>query len=267
MKRLTNSGTKEAKSNVTIKEVCDKLADFEDLEESIGIPLKEIARIFRQHIPDGCQHPQKAIVLTDGDVDKWREYKAFEKDGRLLKVPRLGEQEKCRECVHTRASCHHRELKCSECPMTELFCDEFYVAIDICHEEAYASGYLAGIEVEKYKAKSLENDNWEIGYLVKNQEWAYIVKPLDNGMFDFITVDPKTVCKFAEIKNPEKGIPTVYAAHKVMTKLEEEKEYAFADFEAYVNDVSPCLDAEYDDLFHRGLERAIEIVKENIDHE
>lgn len=114
MKRLTNSGTKEAKSNVTIKEVCDKLADFEDLEESIGIPLKEIARIFRQHIPDGCQHPQKAIVLTDGDVDKWREYKAFEKDGRLLKVPRLGEQEKCRECVHTRASCHHRELKCSD---------------------------------------------------------------------------------------------------------------------------------------------------------
>ena len=154
MKRLTNSGTKEAKSNVTIKEVCDKLADFEDLEESIGIPLKEIARIFRQHIPDGCQHSQKAIVLTDGDVDKWREYKAFEKDGRLLKVPRLGEQEKCRECVHTRASCHHRELKCSECPMTELFCDEFYVAIDLCHEEAYASGYLAGIELGKFEAEA-----------------------------------------------------------------------------------------------------------------
>lgn len=33
MKRLTNSGTKEAKSNVTIKEVCDKLAEYEDLEE------------------------------------------------------------------------------------------------------------------------------------------------------------------------------------------------------------------------------------------
>lgn len=49
-----------------------KLGEYEDLEELIGIPLKELAEIFRQHIPDGCQHPQKAIVLTDGDVDKWR---------------------------------------------------------------------------------------------------------------------------------------------------------------------------------------------------
>lgn len=33
MERLTNSGTKEAKSNVTIKEIMDKLAHYEDLEE------------------------------------------------------------------------------------------------------------------------------------------------------------------------------------------------------------------------------------------
>ena len=207
MERLTNR-TKEAKSNVTIKEVCDKLADFEDLEELIGIPLTELAKIFRQHIPGGCKHPQKAIVLTDGDVDKWRKYKVFEKDGRLLHMPRPGEQEKCRECVHTRASCHHRELKCSECPLTELFCDEFYVAIDKCYEDAYASGSLAGIETGKYEVL---------------RKMHYIVK-----------------------------------------YLKEEKEYAYADFEVYVNEFSPCLDAEYDDLFHKGLERAIKIVKENI---
>ena len=70
MERLTNR-TKEAKSNVTIKEVCDKLADYEDLEELIGIPLKELAKIFRQYITDNCKHPQKAIVLTDGDAEKW----------------------------------------------------------------------------------------------------------------------------------------------------------------------------------------------------
>lgn len=43
MERLTFSGTKEAKSNVTIKEVCDKLADYEDLEEQgrlIKLPCK-----------------------------------------------------------------------------------------------------------------------------------------------------------------------------------------------------------------------------------
>ena len=33
MERLTNSGTKEAKSDVTIREVLDKLAEYEDLEE------------------------------------------------------------------------------------------------------------------------------------------------------------------------------------------------------------------------------------------
>lgn len=86
MERLTNR-TKEAKSNVTIKEVCDKLADYEDLEELIGISLKELAKIFRQHIPDGCQHPKKAIVLTDGDVDKWREYQQLEENDKNINIP------------------------------------------------------------------------------------------------------------------------------------------------------------------------------------
>ena len=65
----------------------EKLADYEDLEELTGIPIKELARIFRQNIPNGCQHPKKAIVLTDGDVDKWRKYKDLEEHGRLIKLP------------------------------------------------------------------------------------------------------------------------------------------------------------------------------------
>ncbi len=44
-------------------------------------------------------------------------------------------------------------------------------------------------------------------------------------------------------------------------QLEEERELSYADFNRYVDEVSPCLDAEYDDFFHRGLERAIKIVK------
>lgn len=132
----------------------EQLKYYRKLEELIGIPLKELAEIFRQHIPDDCKHPQKAIVLTDGDVDKWREYKAFEKDGRLLKIPHPEKSEECRECVHTRASCHHTESKCSECPMTELFCEEFYRAIDRCYEYTYASGCLAGIELGKSEAEA-----------------------------------------------------------------------------------------------------------------
>ena len=55
--------------------------------------------------------------------------------------------------------------------------------------------------------------------------------------------------------------PTAYDPDKVVEQLEDEKEFAYADFDEYVNEVCPCLDAEYDDLFNEGLERAIEIVK------
>lgn len=57
--------------------------------------------------------------------------------------------------------------------------------------------------MEKYlfKAKSLEDGNWKIGYLVKNQEWAYIVKPLENGGFEFGTVDPNTICQCTGLKD------------------------------------------------------------------
>ena len=48
---------------------------------------------------------------------------------------------------------------------------------------------------------------------------------------------------------------------KIVQQLEEERELSYADFDRYVDEVSPCLDAEYDDFFHRGLERAIKIAK------
>ena len=57
------------------------------------------------------------------------------------------------------------------------------------------------------------------------------------------------------------SIPLAYDVDKVVEQLEDEREYSYADFEEYVNEKSPCLDAEYDDFYHRGLERAIKIVK------
>lgn len=48
---------------------------------------------------------------------------------------------------------------------------------------------------------------------------------------------------------------------KVVAELEEEKEISCADFTKYVNEYNPCLDDEYDDFFHKGLERAIVIVR------
>lgn len=55
----------------------NKLAEYEDLEGLIGIPLKDLAEIFRQNIPEDCKHPHKAVVLTDDDVDRWEKYKDF----------------------------------------------------------------------------------------------------------------------------------------------------------------------------------------------
>ena len=90
MSRLTNSN-KEIPTLVDNAEywleVYFKIKDYEDLEELIGVPLEELAKIFRQYIPDGCRHPKKAIVLTDGDADKWRKYKDLEEQGRLIKLP------------------------------------------------------------------------------------------------------------------------------------------------------------------------------------
>lgn len=43
MERLTYSGTKEAKANTTIREICNKLAEYEDLEEQgrlLKLPCK-----------------------------------------------------------------------------------------------------------------------------------------------------------------------------------------------------------------------------------
>lgn len=58
-----------------------------------------------------------------------------------------------------------------------------------------------------------------------------------------------------------RDFPTAYNVDKVVEQLEEERELSYADFDRYVEEVSPCLDAEYDDFFHRGLERAIRTVK------
>lgn len=49
-------------------------------------------------------------------------------------------------------------------------------------------------------------------------------------------------------------------ADKVIEQLNEEKELSYADFDKYVYDVCPGFDSEYDDFFHKGLERAIELI-------
>ena len=58
--------------------------------------------------------------------------------------------------------------------------------------------------------------------------------------------------------------PTAYDVDKVVKQLEDEKELAYADFERYAEEVDPCLDSDCDDFFHKGIERAIEVVKAGV---
>ena len=98
-------------------------------------------------------------------IEKLAAHEDAEEQGRYIKLPEKVEETEYRECVHTRTKCHHENCKCSECPLTELFCDEFYTAIDRCYDDAYASGCLAGIELGKAEAeaklKEMEDNHGE----------------------------------------------------------------------------------------------------------
>ncbi len=89
-----------------------------------------------------------------GFLEQLKKYQQLEEQGRLVKLPAKDDTTGHRECVHIKSTCHHENYKCSECPLTELFCDEFYKAIDRCYEEAYASGCLAGMELGKSEAEA-----------------------------------------------------------------------------------------------------------------
>lgn len=109
-------------------------------------------------ITSGCN-----CGIVEDMVKKLADYENLEEQGRLIKLPIEDKKDDCRECVHTKTQCHHMEYKCSECPLTELFCDEFYLAIDRCYEDAYANGCLAGMNLAESEAeaklKELRYDN------------------------------------------------------------------------------------------------------------
>lgn len=83
-----------------------------------------------------------------------KKYEDLEGQGRLVKLPAKDGATAHRECVHIKSTCYHENYKCSECPLIELFCDEFYKAIDRCYEEAYVSGCLAGMDLTKSEAEA-----------------------------------------------------------------------------------------------------------------
>lgn len=103
-----------------------------------------------------CKEDWENCQTISDVIDKLAEYEDLEEQGRLVKLPEKDDTTGHRECVHIKSTCYHENYKCSECPLTELFCDEFYKAIDMCYEEAYASGCLAGMDLAKSEEKPKE---------------------------------------------------------------------------------------------------------------
>lgn len=154
----------------------EKLGKYEDLEERLnkiygecdGL-LESMIELLEEHsgvdVPDDTV---KALLLINESVDFYKKCESLEKQGRLIKLPAKDDATAHRECVHINSTCYHENYKCSECPLTELFYDEFYKAIDRCYEEAYASGCLAGMdlaraETEATKLKELRgNQNGKV---------------------------------------------------------------------------------------------------------
>lgn len=102
MERLTFSGTKEAKSNVTIKEVCNKLADYENLEEQgklVKLPCKDVYFIVDINNPKYAMVMKRPIrelaiyEIEDIDKENCKYFSTKEKAEAKLKKLRGGENE------------------------------------------------------------------------------------------------------------------------------------------------------------------------------
>lgn len=137
------------------KDICGE--DFEDLSN------EEVDEYMVSMLSAGIDSTIGLLALFYRNLwamadlrEKLKYYEDAEEQGRYIKLPEKVEETEYRECVHTRTKCHHENCKCSECPLTELFCDEFYTTIDRCYEDAYARGCLAGIELGKAEAKLKE---------------------------------------------------------------------------------------------------------------
>lgn len=137
------------------KDICGE--DFKDLSD------EEVDEYMASMLSAGIDSTIGLLALFYRNLwamadlrEKLKYYEDAEEQGRYIKLPEKIEETEYRECVHTRTECHHENCKCSECPLTELFCDEFYIAIDRCYEDAYAIGCLAGIELGKTEAKLKE---------------------------------------------------------------------------------------------------------------
>lgn len=137
----------------------------------------------------------------------------------------------------------------------------------------------AGIQEKLFGGVGMKGDNI-MGYMRKDEVMGTLQEDRETTLACYNDEATRAVVKFCydsierELERlpqyvPENVVeqPKMHDVDKVIDKLEEEKEYAYEDFEAYVEETVPNLDSEYDDTYSQGMERAIQIMKEEMEAE
>lgn len=77
----------------------DKLAHYEDLEEQLEklyggkMPLDEVVENLNRIVQNGEERLDYARILTNAEAEKWDKWKDIEKQGRLIELPCLPNEE------------------------------------------------------------------------------------------------------------------------------------------------------------------------------
>lgn len=77
----------------------DKLAHYEDLEEQLGklyggkMPLDEVVENLNRIVQNSEEKLDYARILTNAEAEKWDKWKDLEKQGKLIELPCLPDEE------------------------------------------------------------------------------------------------------------------------------------------------------------------------------
>ena len=82
-----------------LEDILEKLAHYEDLEEQLEklyggkMPLDEVVENLNRIVQNGEEKLDYARILTNAEAEKWDKWKDLEKQGKLLELPCLPNEE------------------------------------------------------------------------------------------------------------------------------------------------------------------------------
>ena len=122
--------------------------------------------------PDLAEKSNKQYEQIVEWLEELKWYRSMLKQCRSFTLFVEKQKQPIKTCGYTFASCHHTELKCSECPVTELLGEEFSKVIVRCYEDFYAAGFYAGSMAGRYEElEHIKRKNHEASEEAKREEF------------------------------------------------------------------------------------------------